>query len=588
MRIPPALWLLLALPATASAQAPTNVIVFLADDLGYGDVGPYDHDHDPGTPLVTNTPNLDQLASEGVRMTRFYANSPVCSPTRAAVLTGRHSIRSGITGVFTPGDPSGLPPSEVTIAEMLEPLGYRTGVVGKWHLGEQHQFLPLQQGFDEFYGVPYSNNSLPLFMIQGNTTFSPTVQQELLTQNFTTQAKLFIDGAVADDEPFFLFLPYTAPHVPLYVSPPFSEITGRGMYADCVYEMDWSIGQVVAQLDLHGIADDTLVMFLSDNGTCNNAVVGPDPGAPGENDPWRWACGSNLPFSGFKFEFLEGGLRVPFIARWPGVLPENVTRDTLGSVLDLLPTIATVTGATPPLDRPLDGEDLFGVLTVDAPRALDELHFYSLFNGAQWGTRELRCTRRGTWKQYYDTSFFPGALFNVEQDPGETTSLVQPSVAKTLWDRSRDFDCRLDEPRPWPDPLNLASWQPMSASSSITCATSSRAVDSDLTTGWQSGSLPSQQLTVDLGAVRAIQRVILDWGEEHATTYALSASPDSKVWTREFITEIGNGARDVISLPITTRYLRLECTIGPGVGYDLRELRVQAPKLPDPTIYPAK
>ena len=580
MRCLPVLSAALLLASTVEAQAPANVIVFLADDLGYADVGPFDHDLDPLTPEVTNTPVLDQLAAEGVRLTSFYANSPVCSPTRAALLTGRHSIRSDITHVFKSGDPKGLPAAEVTLAEMLEPLGYRSGIVGKWHLGEPLEFLPLQQGFDEFYGVPFSNNAAGLYLLRGNTVVSTSVDQTQLTQDFTREAELFIDSAASAGDPFFLYVAYTAPHVPLFVSPAFRGVTARGLYADCVYELDDSIGRILARLDLHGLADDTLVVFTSDNGACNNSVVGPDPGAPGAGDPERWACGSNLPYAGFKFGFLEGGLRVPCIARWPGVLPAGVDRDTVASVLDLLPTVAAITGATPPLDRPLDGEDLFGVLTVDAPRALDELHFYALYQGAQWGTRTLACTRGGAWKQFYSQQFAPQALFNLELDPGETTSTFGPPGG-TLWDRSRDFDCTLDEGLAFPSPVNLASLRTTHVSSSTGCETSSRAVDSDPSTQWHSAAGSSQSLALDLGSAQPLQRVILEWGADPATQYELQTSSDGVAWQTVFGEDGGNGGRDIVAVAVTTRYLQVECLAGPGVGFGLRELRIQAAKLPD-------
>jgi len=577
----------LAASSLATAQTPPNVVVFLADDLGYADVGPYDDDNDPQTPDVTNTPELDQLATEGVRMTAFYANASVCSPSRAALLTGRHSIRSGITQVFGPNDPNGLPPSEITIAEMLEPLGYRTGIVGKWHLGDQLQYLPLQQGFDSFYGVPFSNNSPSVYLIRDNTVISPTVNQEMLTQDFTTEAIQFIDDAVAASEPFFLYMPYTAPHTPLFPSPGFNGITGRGAYPDTVFEMDWSIGQILDRLDFHGLTNDTFVVFCSDNGTCNNATVGPDPGEPGENDPWRWACGSNAPFSGFKFGILEGGVRSPFIARWPGVLPAGVVRDTIGSLLDVLPTIAGITGATVPFDRPIDGEDLFGILTADAPRVLDELHFYRLFGGAQWGSRELVSTRRGKWKQYYNSAFTPVALYDVLGDPSESTSITNPAVSKTIYDRSRDFDCRLDDPVSYVDPLDLASFRPVTVTSSVGCRTSTRAVDGSLATRWSSAAAGSEDLLVDFGSVQAMQRVLIYWGPNFAVEYDVSLSKNGTTWTQAYHETSGNGGRDIIALTKSARYLRVECAHGPGVGYEIRELRVQPALLPH-SIHPAK
>lgn len=574
--------------APVAAQSSPNVIIFLADDLGFGDVGPYDHDGDPLTPDVTNTPVLDQLATEGVSLTRFYANSSVCSPTRAALLTGRHSIRSGITSVFKPSALNGLPPAEITLAELVEPLGYRTGLVGKWHLGSALPFLPLQQGFDEFYGVPFSNNANPLPVLRGNTVVVPNADQAQLTQSFTTEARLFIERAVAADEPFLLFVAYTAPHVPLFISPAFEDLTGRGLYADSVSELDDSIGQILGHLDLLGIADDTCVVFTSDNGTCNNNVIGPEPGAPGENDPERWACGSNAPWKGFKFSFFEGGLRVPFIARWPSVLPAGLSRDAISSVLDVFPTVAALTGAALPPDRPLDGEDLFELLTVNAPRQLDELHFYELYSGAKWGTRTLKCTRRADWKQFYSPQFNAQSLFNLALDPGETQSLNDP-IGDTLADRSHVFHCALDEPLAHPDPRNLASLRPTLTSSSLDCSTSARAVDGDPTTAWRSNALELQTLRVDLGTPQPLQRVILEWGAPFATRFRLEASSNGFSWQQIGLFPAGNGGRDVISTGVTARYLRLVCLAGDGAGYALREFRVHADALLAPGgLHPVK
>jgi len=561
---------LAALAPVLTAQSPPNVIVFLADDLGYGDVGPYDHDENPLTPDVTNTPVLDKLATEGVVMTDFYADAPICSPTRAALLTGRHAMRQGMTAPLGPAAPTlGMSQSEVTLAEILKPLGYRTGIVGKWHLGQELQFNPLYQGFDFFWGAPFSNSSPTFYLMWNLTVIDPDPDQDYLTQNYTTQARAFIASAVEQQQPFFLYFAYTAVHVPVHASPAFQGITGRGIYADAVYEMDWSVGEVLRDLELLGIEQDTLVLFTSDNGACD---VSHTPGKPA-----NWACGSNKPLKGYKGMLTEGGIRAHFVARWPGVIPAGTTTSEPGGVVDIMPTVAAATGAELPPDREIDGWDLTPMWTVGAARpAFKELHFYRTYGGAQYGQQSLAWTRSGPWKQGYDTSLVPTELYDLSQDPGETTPLVDPVLTATLADRSRSYDCALWDPFALPPPGNLARGKPTWASSSEDCRTSSEAV-AGTPAKWRSSGAADEWLMVDLEQAAFLPSVQLYWGGLPATQYDVEVSDDGSAWATAYSETAGDGGLDDIPLGVVSRFLRVHATAGPGPAFTLRELVLLAP-----------
>ena len=316
-----------------SQQRQPNIVIIYADDLGYGDLSCY------GSPIAT--PNLDRLAEEGARFTNFYSASPVCSPSRAALLTGRYPTRVEVPVVLGPGEP-GLPDSETTMAQVLKAAGYRTACIGKWHLGSPARFLPTNRGFDEFFGVPYSADMSPCPLIRNTTVMAPAVDVSTLTTRFTQEAVDFINRS--KDSPFFLYLAHTAPHLPLAASARFAGKSGLGEYADVVQELDWSTGQVMAALQANGLDSNTLVMFSSDNG------------------PW-WQ-GSQGKLRGRKGETYEGGMREPFIARYPGVIPSGIGCTGLATTMDLLPTVARLCGAQPP-SNPLDGVDIWPILTGD-------------------------------------------------------------------------------------------------------------------------------------------------------------------------------------------------------------------------------
>ncbi|NJM94077.1 MAG: sulfatase-like hydrolase/transferase [Cytophagales bacterium] len=258
------------IPEQNQDAARPNFIIIFADDLGYGDLSCFGHEH-------IRTPHLDQMAREGMKMTSFYSASPVCSPSRAALLTGRYPVRMGIQSVFFPESWTGLDTAEITLAEALQQAGYYTGMIGKWHLGHHFSYLPLQQGFDYFWGLPYSNDMAGLVYLQGNSVGSQQVDQRYLTRNLTEKALRFLEDH--HQTPFFLYLAHPMPHVPLYASESFEGKSPRGLYGDVVEELDWSVGRILARLDSLGLAENTLVLFTSDNGPW--LVFGPQGGSAG-------------------------------------------------------------------------------------------------------------------------------------------------------------------------------------------------------------------------------------------------------------------------------------------------------------------
>jgi arylsulfatase A-like enzyme len=336
---------------------PPNFIVILADDFGYGDLGCC------GSREIA-TPHLDRMAAEGVRFTDFHVTASICSPSRASLLTGCYAQRAGMPFVLFPTEPKGLPPEEITLAELLKQCGYTTACIGKWHLGFLPPFRPARQGFDYFFGLPYSNDSakqpadkrfdpvlapaeLPL--MRGDEILEAPVNQETLTERYTEEAIRFIRQN--QSRPFFLYLPHTFPHRPLYASGRFRGKSRGGLYGDTVECLDWSAGQILYTLKELGLDDRTLVLFTSDNG------------APPASKRPEEGGGSNGPLRGWKFTAYEGGFRVPAIFRWPGKIPAGRVCQELATTMDLFPTFAKLAGAKPPRDRMMDGKDIWPLLT---------------------------------------------------------------------------------------------------------------------------------------------------------------------------------------------------------------------------------
>ena len=413
-----------------------NVVLINCDDLGYGDLGCY------GSPL-NRTPALDRLADEGLRFDDFYMASPVCSPSRGALLTGCYPPRIGFGSfdgipVLFPGQPIGLPPDEVSLGRLLSSAGYRTQMIGKWHCGDQPEFLPTNHGFDHYFGLPYSNDMgrqagdeangagyPPLPLLWDDEVVEQQPDQASLTGRYVTEAVRFLRSAA--EGPFFLYLAHMYVHLPIYVQERFARQSRNGPYGAAVESIDWATAVLLRELESLGLADDTIVIFTSDNGS---------RGRDG---------GSNLPLRGAKGTTWEGGQRVPCLVRWPGrVAPGRVSTE-LATAMDLFPTLARLCGATLPADRTIDGRDITPLLLDPAATSPHEVFLYYFMD-------DLEAVRSGRWKLHFAKHREPvAALYDLVADPGETTDVraSHPDVVAELEahaERARTSlgDARLD------------------------------------------------------------------------------------------------------------------------------------------------
>lgn len=373
-------------PAT-KPTGPPNVILIFTDDQGYNDVGVFGADD-------IATPHLDQMASAGVKLTSFYAAQAVCSASRAGILTGCYPNRIGIHNAMMPNSKVGLNPTEITIAEMLKEKGYATAIYGKWHLGDDLEFLPTKHGFDEWFGIPYSNDMWPLHPLQGpvfnfpdlplyenETVIDTLLDQTQLTTQITERSVDFINRN--KEKPFFLYMPHPQPHVPLFVSDKFKGKSDRGLYGDVIMEIDWSVGQIMEALKTNGLEENTIVIFTSDNG------------------PWLAYgnhAGSALPFREGKGTAWEGGQREPFIMKYPNKLEAGKVLDTPVMAIDILPTIAEITNAELPL-KTIDGKSVWKVLTGESKESPQEAYFF------YYKVNELHGVRYGKWKLYFPHNY---------------------------------------------------------------------------------------------------------------------------------------------------------------------------------------
>lgn len=414
-------------------SAPPNIVLIFCDDLGYADLGCYGA-------KGYQTPHLDQMAKEGVRCTDFQVAAAVCSASRAALLTGCYPQRVGILGALGPTAKHGIAASEKLIPELLQEQGYATAIFGKWHLGHHPQFLPLRNGFDRYFGLPYSNDMWPkhpttktfppLPLIESEKTIEHDPDQTQLTTWYTERAVKFIEDN--QQKPFFLYVPHSMPHVPLFVSEKFRGKSEQGLFGDVISEIDWSVGQILATLKRLKLDDNTLVMFTSDNG------------------PWL-SYGNHAGSAGIfregKGTTWDGGHRVPFIARWPGKIPAGKTNTELCATIDVLPTCVKLAGGILPTDRIIDGQDIWPLLTQPETKSPHEVYYYYWDNG-------LDAIRSGEWKLHFPHAYRslqgpPGKdglpngyvqaktteieLYNLKSDPGEKTNVAaanQEVVAK--------------------------------------------------------------------------------------------------------------------------------------------------------------
>lgn len=436
----------------AQSQRKPNIILILADDLGYGDLSSYGQKQ-------WQTPNIDRLAREGAKLTNFYTPTPYCAPTRASLLTGLYPIRHGLTSNPNPekvnnsfqtyrgGDDLGIGSDQLLLSEVLSQAGYATKIVGKWHLGHKPEYYPRRHGFDEYYGIPYSNDMRPVVLMNNDSIIEYPVVQASLTQRYTQQALAFIENH--KDQPFFLYLPHAMPHKPLVASERFyTPATKDDLYGDAMRELDWSIGQVLDRLSSLNLDKNTIVVFLSDNGP--------------------WFGGSSGDLRGMKSQNWEGGIRVPFLIRWPQRIPAAHVTGEIAGVIDVFPTLLSLAGLPLPAKQTLDGIDISSVLTSNAPSPHDAL--FSFYNAS------LQTVRKGKWKLHINapesstlpntadwidprspdgvtilapfeqpraTQFpgintgdasLPGLLFDLEADPTEQHSVADkhPEVVKSL------------------------------------------------------------------------------------------------------------------------------------------------------------
>jgi arylsulfatase len=452
-------------------QSSPNVVLMICDDLGYGDLGSY------GSNMPT--PNLDSMARDGLRFTRYNSAHPICSASRAALLTGRYGLRCNTTGAFGPQTQDGTSLDETLLSNLFHARGYKTHAVGKWHLGHQPAYLPTSRGFDSYYGVPYSVDMKPLPLMRDKTILEEDTDRNLLTPRYTENAVNFIEQSAG--EPFFLYLAFSYPHDPARASARFSGKTQFGHSGDAIAEIDWSAGEVLRALEQKGLTSDTLVIFTSDHGP--------------------WYQGSPGLLRGRKASTFEGGFRVPCIMRWPGTLASAQVKDSWCSSLDILPTISNICGLTLP-SKPLDGIDIVSVLKGQGamPDRKPLLYFSAMGNHGL----DLHCIRKEEWKlrvaqgiegEIYLNDRTTAArasawlqhpeLYNVSLDPAESydVSLLHPEIVAelkhSLDEQMPSFPPQVVEaftklqqhpgdistptgasPRPFHAPLSALSWEP--------------------------------------------------------------------------------------------------------------------------------
>ena len=430
--MPRALWILATgLAAATLAQPSPNIVLLFADDLGYGDLGAF------GSPTI-RTPQLDRLAAEGLRMTSFYS-APSCVPARTQLLLGRYPSRVRVGRTSVGGD-GGMPSELTTLAQGLKTAGYRTAMAGKWHLGyAKPEFLPVGKGFDSWFGLPYSNDMIrpwvqtdePLWLYRGAEPVEHPVDQDQLTMRYTQE----VASVIREDSsgPFFAYLAYSMPHLPLRTAGRFRGRSRAGLYGDVIEAIDWSVGAILEELEQSGKADETIVIFTSDNGPWLNL---PDRMLSGGVEPWH--AGSPGPLRGAKHTTYEGGVRVPFIVRWPGTVPAGAVTAEMGATLDVYATLLAAAGVA--LPEGCDGHDLTGLWsgkTGQSPRRAFLYH----------RGRSVQGVRVGPWKL---RTVDGDELFQLDLDPSERYNVAadNPQIVAELRRRIEQFQADGASPPP--------------------------------------------------------------------------------------------------------------------------------------------
>ena len=465
---------LVAMVGVAQAYQPSlgrdpNIVILFADDLGYGDVGCF------GATDIRTT-NIDRMAREGTRLTSFYVAQPVCTASRASLMTGCYANRVGLFGALNHQSNVGIADSEMLLPEICKHKGYATAIFGKWHLGHREPFLPARHGFDEFLGLPYSNDNGPLHpivrtipslpLIDGERTVELDPDQSQFTRRFTERAVAFIERN--KDRPFLLYVPHVMPHVPIFASDAFRGKSKRGLYGDVVEELDWSVGEILAAIKTHGLDEHTLVLFCSDNGPFLS---------------YGNHAGSSGPLREGKLTTFEGGVRVPCVMCWPGIVPAGRTTDELVSTLDIVPTVAQLLGVELPKHK-IDGVDVLPFLTGQTETSPRQSFYY-------YAGDELQAVRRGPWKLHLPHEYLTPAeprgkdgrpanfanlkpesmqmsglrgiasrhgylvrrleqsLFNLDDDVGETTNVADkhPEVVRELLELAEQARADLGDSR---------------------------------------------------------------------------------------------------------------------------------------------
>lgn len=429
-----------------SFSKPPNFIVIFTDDQGFEDLGCF------GSPKI-KTPHLDQLAADGRKFTSFYSANSVCSPSRASLMTGCYPVRVSIPGVLFPRHDIGLNPDEITIADLLKTKSYATACIGKWHIGHKPKFLPTSQGFDSYYGIPYSNdmtidpeaklaeninlregftldrirnekpkkNLVPL--MRNEEVIEYPCDQTTLTKRYTEEAVKFIEEN--KKRSFFLYLPHTMPHIPLFASENFKGKSERGPYGDTIEEIDWSVGEIMKALRKNNLDENTLVVYTSDNG------------------PWKLKGGrggSANPLRGYKFQTYEGGMRVPCIMHWKGKIPPGSSCDEIAATIDLLPTIAGLSGVKLPNDRTIDGKNIWSLISgKEGAKTPHEIYFFYKGNS-------LESARQGKWKLRRSGKKSQSIeLYDLASDISESNNLAQENEAliNEIIQKMNSFDEKL-------------------------------------------------------------------------------------------------------------------------------------------------
>ena len=436
---------LLLFGGAVRAQEHVNFILIYTDDQGWADMGAY------GATDI-ETPSLDRIAAEGMRFTNFYVASPVCTPSRAALLTGSYPKRLGLgVGVYFPDDQRGLHPDEITIADMLKTRDYETMLIGKWHLGRPAEVLPTAQGFDHYFGIPYSNDMTadhPLFamprlplmedeiVIEDGDDGDKGFDQTDLTVRYTDRAVSFIREN--SGRPFFLYLAHNQPHFPNYTTAAWAGSSSRGRYGDAVQEIDWSVGRILAVLAEQGIDENTVILFASDNGPWEFVLDMATDAFGSWSEASDGTTGSAVPLRGWKNETLEGGPRVPFLVRWPGRVPAGIVNDTLATNMDILPTIAEILGIDTSDFPPIDGNSILGPMTdpVNSSPPTDYFVYYDSTDDDGDGYPDLRAVRDANgWK------------LQIENEAGEEVRelFYLPDDVSTATDLSSQYPARVAE-----------------------------------------------------------------------------------------------------------------------------------------------